>query len=153
MGSSNIFLEHGICTFSYISFRFVRIYCTFFQFCTFTLSVTLMRVTKLSIRFQQVDLLQTIQISAVLFWSIFVELNHVFMIWLIDSEKVTEGFLWNIKTGALHRLRSSTKRSSSMLVTNVGDTISWWYVKHFGDQFMQFMVLPRTQNSHQRNNS
>ena len=151
MGSSNIFLEHLYFFVPFLPFRTFLLY--FFQFCTFTLSVTLMRVTKLSIRFQQVDLLQTIEISAVLFWSIFVELNHVFMIWLIDSEKVTEGFLWNIKTGALHRLRSSTKRSSSMLVANVGDTISWWYVKHFGDQFMQFMALPRTQNSHQRNNS
>ena len=37
-------------------------------------------------------------------------------------------FMKYIKTGALHRLRLSTKRSSSMLVTNVGDTISWWHV-------------------------
>ena len=62
----------------FLPFRTFLLY--FFQFLTFTLSVTLMRVTKLSIRFQQVDLLQTIQISAVLFWSIFVEFFHVFLI-------------------------------------------------------------------------
>ena len=87
----------------FFPFRTFLLY--FFQFCTFTFSVTLMRVTKLSIRFQQVDLLQTIEISAVLFWSIFVEFFHVFLIWLIDSEKVTVGFFMKyIKTGALHRL-------------------------------------------------
>ena len=76
-------------TFPYVSYVFIVL----FQFSTFTLSVTLMRVTKLSIRFQQVDLLQTIEISAVLFWSIFVEFFHVLMKRLIDSEKVTVGFL------------------------------------------------------------